>query len=700
LLKIFGGYYNGQLGNTGLLPNLDIFEFPHEFEFISYTYGIPSKFNYNYTKNNRFTDHTKTQAYMLTKIIYPTGGYTELEYEPNSYKVSVSKQYIPDLVALTAAYKPPITVSATNVYTSSTNYFRNFSPSHSTTLYFQNTFSHGSPSTAGSLDTSIISNIFNNARISLSKSINGGPSIAVKTWRPSDFMTLPQFISAGSISFSEEIWAEYEAGAQYTIMVSYPLFTYTYPNMYFAQTYSQIRYYDTFGLDTSITKQGGLRIKSIKNYISSGLLANHKFYKYVNEDGTTSGELLNKFTPVSALESFCNPCNTIGPSEFKQVLISGTDFGLDGGTMIGYDRVEEIELANNGIDNIGKKVFFYNNFENKTKKGYPNSIHPLNGLIKTEQVFTKSGTKILEKTYLYSNAISPKSYDGIAIVRHCFGLADETDFNIGNLYTYSYQTNPLDTYWYRLIRSTTKENLNGVDVVNIQDFTYNNNGEQREITTTFATGETAATKYYYPGEVSNPLPIESTMLTAKMTGIPVVTEQYRGSQLLSRQSTEFTKDASTSMLIMPKFIYHKKGDLSGPLQEKRITFDQYDEKGNLLQYTLENGTPVSIIWGYNGTLPVAKIENAVFESINSSLRNAAKTTTLESQLLSVLSSIRTSMPNAMVTTYTYRPGVGVSTVTDPKGDRVSHEYDNFGRLKAVRDKEGNLLSENEYNFRP
>jgi YD repeat-containing protein len=58
------------------------------------------------------------------------------------------------------------------------------------------------------------------------------------------------------------------------------------------------------------------------------------------------------------------------------------------------------------------------------------------------------------------------------------------------------------------------------------------------------------------------------------------------------------------------------------------------------------------------------------------------------------------MVKAMITTYTYIPLVGVSTITDPKGDTQTFTYDSFGRLQNVKDKNGNILSENEYHYRP
>lgn len=46
-----------------------------------------------------------------------------------------------------------------------------------------------------------------------------------------------------------------------------------------------------------------------------------------------------------------------------------------------------------------------------------------------------------------------------------------------------------------------------------------------------------------------------------------------------------------------------------PLYKLRVSYDQYDDKGNLLQYT-QDGYPVSVLWGYNKSLPIAQVNNA------------------------------------------------------------------------------------------
>jgi len=42
-----------------------------------------------------------------------------------------------------------------------------------------------------------------------------------------------------------------------------------------------------------------------------------------------------------------------------------------------------------------------------------------------------------------------------------------------------------------------------------------------------------------------------------------------------------------------------------------------------------------------------------------------------------------ALPNAIVTTYTYKPLVGILTMTDPRGAVTKYDYDAFGRLIRV-----------------
>jgi len=142
-----------------------------------------------------------------------------------------------------------------------------------------------------------------------------------------------------------------------------------------------------------------------------------------------------------------------------------------------------------------------------------------------------------------------------------------------------------------------------------------------------------------------------------------------------------------------------------------IEFATYDSDGNLASQRMADGTHVYYIWGYNGRYPIAKIENfstsqasAVQASLIDPAVNASNTDVspaTEDTLRTKLGDLRTAtaLSGAMVTTYTYDPLVGVTSVTDPRGQTVYYEYDGFNRLKAVRDANGKILSTNEYHYR-
>lgn len=57
-----------------------------------------------------------------------------------------------------------------------------------------------------------------------------------------------------------------------------------------------------------------------------------------------------------------------------------------------------------------------------------------------------------------------------------------------------------------------------------------------------------------------------------------------------------------------------------------------------------------------------------------------------------------AMSNASVTTYTYKPLIGILTITDPTGLTVYYEYDSLGRLLRVKNDSGKVIEEYEYYY--
>ena len=64
-----------------------------------------------------------------------------------------------------------------------------------------------------------------------------------------------------------------------------------------------------------------------------------------------------------------------------------------------------------------------------------------------------------------------------------------------------------------------------------------------------------------------------------------------------------------------------------------------------------------------------------------------------------LDEVRVYPANAQLTTYTYDPLYGVTSITDPNNMTGYYEYDAFGRLALIRDNEKKILKTFQYNYR-
>ncbi len=272
--------------------------------------------------------------------------------------------------------------------------------------------------------------------------------------------------------------------------------------------------------------------------------------------------------------------------------------------------------------------------------------------------------------------------------------------------------------WAKLTEKRTQEyfydNSNADSLAVKVNYTYKDSNKMVESTITeYNPGNIVKTQMYYPVDVttSNSLPggnldtnAYSAFLMMKVKNKlcdPIQTDNYRNNVLLSRQRTLFKHFGYN--VLFPNIIQLAKA--AEPL-ENRLRYNLVDAYGHPLEVQQEGGTKVSYIWGYNKSLPVAKIENMDYLSIPSGLIEniEAKSEPGQSEvdLWNTLNALRNdnAFYGAMVTTLTYKQLLGVGSVTDPKGYATHYNYDSFGRLQNVTDADLNILSKNDYHYQP
>ncbi|MBS7256706.1 RHS repeat domain-containing protein [Flavobacterium branchiicola] len=463
-------------------------------------------------------------------------------------------------------------------------------------------------------------------------------------------------------------------------------------------------------------KGAGLRIQKITNYDSNNSITGVKKFLYNNANGSTTGRLITPLKydfPVSVVQirlQTTGPSNPVWQNIYNYNYsvrmsnsISVASLSQNGGA-IGYDKVTELD-GENGEN--GKTEYYYNNFEdilNPISAPYIPVIHnPMNGKMKKMIYYNSVGDSIKKVEYQY--ALKDTQYlQGLTKLSI---IPEAQNSGIDNHFVDSKKLKYYNIPSYWVVSSGEIETLfnKGQNATIAKKSFYYDNYTHLNLTKSeliSSNGKRKVTKYIYAQDSeASGLPFVSEMIANNMIDIPLKNQTFNESTKLSEQLIIYDKSLATSNLLVQRHMYANKGvDYVDMSLDKKITFNQYDNRGNILQYTIENGASVSIIWGYNKTQPIAKIENATAVQSAAAL-GVSDISILNEDNLGVINALRTNgaLPNTMITTYTYIPLVGVSSITDPKGDTITYTYDSFGRLEFVKDKDGNILSENQYNYK-
>jgi hypothetical protein len=183
----------------------------------------------------------------------------------------------------------------------------------------------------------------------------------------------------------------------------------------------------------------------------------------------------------------------------------------------------------------------------------------------------------------------------------------------------------------------------------------------------------------------------------------------------------------------------------------RVAFELTYDNGNIVKIQKPDDSPIAYYWGYQNSLPIAEIKNALpsqvfhtsFEDFGEGDSNVSKTglksstsgitknltglspdtyvltywlnnanvwsfqsqeiqvtgTTYPITLTGHIDEVRFFPKDALMTTYTYEPMTGIMSSTDQNNVTTYYEYDDFKRLKFIRDSNNDIVKMYEYNYK-
>lgn len=228
--------------------------------------------------------------------------------------------------------------------------------------------------------------------------------------------------------------------------------------------------------------------------------------------------------------------------------------------------------------------------------------------------------------------------------------------------------------------------------------------------------DTISTNYCYPSDlpfqmlsntVHNNLFI--AMVTNRFLNYPIEITKFKNSKVINSKvfhygfhGNNFAVDSvfttQTSSLISDFKPY--LGLEMDKNYEKQPSFSYlYDSHSNVIQETAKSGIKTTYLWSYDYQYPISEIKNATYDQVKTLLgvdpETIAASTTPD---MSKVNGLRSSLPNALVTTYTYKPLVGMTSMTDPRGVTTNYTYDTFNRLYLASNDDKNILSRYRYGY--
>lgn len=656
----YWGYYNGASSNINLIPTMPI---PNS------DVILPGA--------NRDVVPAFTQFGILTKITYPTGGYTDFSYENNNANNNSSD------LGLVGTYKNEMAYVADESWEElpvNKEYDTTFVINNPKDLRLNNNNPRGGAFVTGKIDRLGVRPGDRGAVIFIQGLSSDNSDVKFYPIASFDRYFLPNGTYRLKAVFSQD------------------------PPAY--QGFSCVLNWEK--IDSSLVNNyaGGLRIKQIRSYANGNTTPISKNFSYVTTLGsdTSSGQvfikprfkyydLVNRVTFYNyycearymRIRSYSNQTQVTHSGSYigyKKIFIQSDMPSLSGLTSYEYTHLPDVDYnvfpyppaqSMESFRGQVKEINEYRYENNQYVLAKRSSFEYKTIILENEAVFgLKTSTELID-TFQYPNFTS---YD---ILKSWSALAKKTERtysgNNASQYVETVNEYEYDSPYNQLTYTTTK-NTKG-EILKTQNFyPYN-------LTLTGA-AETARQWLIANNNVSSVLKEETNLSTRKIKTVTTDFKNFDGVNLVKINAISQ--------------VFGNSNDWT------RQIFDRFDTNGNLLEVHKENGPRINYIWSYNKQYPVAEIRNTDYATIESILGASeidvfSSTNPDKAAIDKFLAVLKTKLPEAEVTSYSYDPLIGMRTQTDAKGQITYYEYDEFQRLKNVKDQQGNIIKSNNYNYK-
>ena len=297
---------------------------------------------------------------------------------------------------------------------------------------------------------------------------------------------------------------------------------------------------------------------------------------------------------------------------------------------------------------------------------------------------------------------------------------------------------------YLLTSKIEKEYFGNKIIETIINYEYNNDylywhPYPKKIKTTNST-KTETSEIYYPGDI---LKLSQSCITdncdnyeyvggkfstyknmiSNNLNLPIININKNSYNKIQIKEFIYDKNDKTSNYFKPTAVRSSLSNSDFSLMKNvntktDIYYDLYDNKGNLLQFTSKDKIPTTIIWGYNQTLPIARIVGATYSEIMKTFNlsesnpmsyldldivkdsNFDNDNVTEKKLQVSLDLFRKKdgFKNFLISTYTHDPLVDRTSEKSPNGTIEEYRYNSQNKLEAVIDDDGNIKKEYKYNY--